>query len=107
MDKTLCVPTAALLNAWSDEQWTKGIQISNELAELETLVVRTQNNVYEITALCRAHGRGACPWRPILPRVDARSHPGGQHIRRFITKEWRHLSRDENGVRSAARGKDR
>ena len=55
MDKTLCVPTAALLNAWSNEQWTKGIQI-DQLAELETLVVRTQNNVYEITVLCGRTG---------------------------------------------------
>ena len=53
IDKTSCVPRAALLDAWSDEQWSTGIQI-DQMAELETLAVRTQNSVYEITVL---HGR--------------------------------------------------
>jgi hypothetical protein len=49
------VPRAALLDAWSEEQWTKGIQL-DQLAELETLTVRTQNSVYEITVLCGRTG---------------------------------------------------
>jgi hypothetical protein len=55
IDKTSCVPRAALLDAWSEEQWTKGIQL-DQLAELETLTVRTQNSVYEITVLCGRTG---------------------------------------------------
>ena len=55
IDKTSCVPRAALLDAWSDEQWSKGIQIDH-MAELETLAVRTQNSVYEITVLCGRTG---------------------------------------------------
>ena len=55
IDKTSSVPRAALLDAWSDEQWTKGIQI-DQMAELETLAVRTQNSVYEITVLCGRTG---------------------------------------------------
>ena len=55
MDNTSCVPRAALLDAWSDDEWTNGIQL-DQMAELETLAVRTQNSVYEITVLCGRTG---------------------------------------------------
>ena len=84
MDKTSCVPRAALLNAWSDEQWTKGIQI-DQLAELETLAVRTQNSVYEITVLCGRTGevlvRGGRFFPKWTPALLAGSTLGGSLLR--------------------------
>jgi hypothetical protein len=84
MDKTSCVPRAALLDAWSEEQWTKGIQL-DQLAELETLTVRTQNSVYEITVLCGRTGevlvRGGRFFPEWTPALLAGSTFGGSLLR--------------------------
>ena len=84
MDKTSCVPRAALLDAWSDEQWTKGIQI-DQMAELETLTVRTQNSVYEITVLCGRTGevlvRGGKFFPEWTPALLAGSTFGGSLLK--------------------------
>ena len=55
MDNTSRVPRAALLDAWSDTEWSHGIQI-DQMTELETLAIRTKNSVYEITVLCGRTG---------------------------------------------------
>jgi len=84
MDKTSFVPRAALLDAWSDEQWTKGIQI-DQMAELETLTVRTQNSVYEITVLCGRTGevlvRGGKFFPEWTPALLAGSTFGGSLLK--------------------------
>jgi hypothetical protein len=50
MSNTNSFPRGAILDAWSDGQWDHGVQI-DQMAELTTLAVRTQNTVYEITVL--------------------------------------------------------
>lgn len=44
------VPRGAILPAWSDADWTEGIQI-DRMTELTTLAVRTAHSLYEITIL--------------------------------------------------------
>ena len=84
MDKISCLPRVALLDAWSDEQWTKGIQI-DQMAELETLAVRTQNSVYEITVLCGPTGevlvRGGKFFPEWTPALLAGSTFGGSFLK--------------------------
>jgi len=43
-------PRAAILDAWSDADWGNGLQI-DQLEDLTTLAVQTQNSLYEITVL--------------------------------------------------------
>jgi len=43
-------PRAAILDAWSGAEWDNGVQI-DQLEDLTTLAVRTQNSLYEITVL--------------------------------------------------------
>ena len=40
---------------WSKLEWNDGVQI-NELAELESLVIQTENSTYELTVICGAEG---------------------------------------------------
>ncbi len=84
MDNTSCVPRAALLDAWSDDEWTNGIQI-DQMAELETLAVRTQNSVYEITVLCGRRGevlvRGGNFFPEWTPALLAGSTFGGSFLK--------------------------
>ena len=44
------VPRSAILTAWSDDDWTHGIQM-DQFQELTTLAVRTAHSLYEITIL--------------------------------------------------------
>jgi len=44
------VPAAATLDFWSNEPWTNGVQIE-EMNEMQKVLVRTRNSVYEITVL--------------------------------------------------------
>lgn len=44
------VPRGAILSAWSDSEWTGGVQI-DRLPQLTTLAVRTAHSLYEITIL--------------------------------------------------------
>lgn len=44
------VPASAMLETWSTNNWTNGIQI-NQLQELETLSVETMNHTYEVTVI--------------------------------------------------------
>jgi hypothetical protein len=50
VSETNSFPRAAILDAWSDAKWDQGVQI-DQMEELTTLAVRTQNSVYEITIL--------------------------------------------------------
>ena len=40
---------------WSKLEWNDGVQI-NELAELESLVIQTENSTYELTVICGTAG---------------------------------------------------
>jgi hypothetical protein len=53
-DVTRC-PAAADLDVWSSFDWADGVQI-DRAAPLETLVVHTNNSVYEITVVSPATG---------------------------------------------------
>jgi hypothetical protein len=84
MGNTARVPRAALLDAWSDCDWTHGIQL-DQLPELETLAVRTKNSVYEITVLCGRTGevlvRGGNFFPEWTPALLAGSTFGGSILK--------------------------
>ncbi len=44
------IPAAATLDFWSHEPWTNGVQIE-QMDEMQRLLVRTRNSLYEITVL--------------------------------------------------------
>ena len=46
-ESALAVPASGVLSAWTRHDWREGIHVA-DLVALETLVVRTQNSVYEI-----------------------------------------------------------
>jgi hypothetical protein len=46
---------AVNLETWSRREWTDGVQIE-DLNDLETLVIKTRNNIYEITVICGRDG---------------------------------------------------
>src|SRR5688572_31179827 len=84
MDHTSWMSRAALPDDWSDGQWTNGIQI-DQMVELETLAVRTQNSVYEITVLCGRTGevlvRGGKFFPEWTPALLAGSTFGGSLLK--------------------------
>lgn len=47
---TTNVPAGAILDRWSEKEWDNGVQI-DQMEELDSLAVRTRNNIYEITIL--------------------------------------------------------
>ena len=63
------IPAAANLADWSSREWTDGVQI-NEMDDLETMTVQTQNSVYEITV--------PSPIRAKSLFVAANSFPNGR-----------------------------
>ncbi len=46
---------AVNLETWSRREWNDGVQIQ-DLNDLETLVVKTRNSIYEITVICGRDG---------------------------------------------------
>ena len=50
LGETILCPKGTILDAWSDSEWTDGVQI-DQIEELTTLAVRTTNSLYEITVL--------------------------------------------------------
>jgi hypothetical protein len=50
VNETLSCPSGAVLDAWSDSEWSNGVQIE-QMDELTTLAVQTSNSLYEITVL--------------------------------------------------------
>jgi hypothetical protein len=52
---TTLVPTDAILDHWSRQEWDHGVQIE-QMEELESLAVRTQNSLYEIVILSGHRG---------------------------------------------------
>jgi hypothetical protein len=44
------IPAAAILDNWSEDPWTNGLQIDRR-EDMEKLAVRTRNSLYEITII--------------------------------------------------------
>jgi hypothetical protein len=44
------IPAGAILDTWSGDPWTNGVQI-DDVDDMETLAVRTWNSHYEITVI--------------------------------------------------------
>ena len=44
------IPTGAILDTWSQDPWTNGVQIDDR-EDMEKLAVRTWNSLYEITII--------------------------------------------------------
>ena len=86
MDNSSSVARAAMLDAWSKRVWTDGVQI-DEMEELETLAVRTQNSIYEIAILCGRTGdvlvRGGNYFAVWTPARLAGSTFGGTLLKMF------------------------
>ena len=55
MDSTVSCSASALLDTWSSHSWTEGLQLEN-MQDMETLIVRTENSTYEITVICGRTG---------------------------------------------------
>ena len=54
-DTTVSCSASALLDTWSSYSWTEGVQLEN-MQDMETLTVRTENSTYEITVICGRTG---------------------------------------------------
>jgi hypothetical protein len=44
------IPSAAILDNWSEQPWTNGVQV-DRMEDMEKLEVRTQNSLYEIIVI--------------------------------------------------------
>ena len=55
MDSTVSCSASALLDTWSSHSWTEGLQLEN-MQDMETLIVRTENSTYEIIVICGRTG---------------------------------------------------
>jgi hypothetical protein len=44
------VPAGAVLNDWSENPWTNGVQV-DRMEDMERLVIQTRNSLYEITII--------------------------------------------------------
>jgi hypothetical protein len=44
------MPVGAILDTWSDDPWTNGVQIDHR-EDMEKLAIRTWNSLYEITII--------------------------------------------------------
>lgn len=78
------VPASRLLSAWTAHDWHDGIHVADLIA-LETLVVTTQNSIYEIvvTASDRARVlvRGGAFFPVFTPALLAGSSLGGAFLK--------------------------
>ena len=53
--RSLWCRTGAVLDTWASHDWTEGVQLE-QFEDLESLAVRTENSVYELTVLSRRTG---------------------------------------------------
>ena len=44
------IPGGAILDKWSEDPWTNGVQV-DRMEDMEKLVVQTRNSLYEITVI--------------------------------------------------------
>ena len=50
MEASNHIPAGAVLDKWSDDPWSNGVQV-DQMEDMETLVVRTRNSLYEIVVI--------------------------------------------------------
>jgi len=55
MDTTVRCAASALLETWSSHDWAKGVQLE-QIQDMETLTVTTENSTYEITVISGSSG---------------------------------------------------
>jgi hypothetical protein len=74
------IPSAAILDNWSEHPWTNGVQV-DQMQDMEKLEVRTRNSLYEITIIEGHSGeilvRGGQFFRELTPARLAGATLGG------------------------------
>jgi hypothetical protein len=77
-------PAGSLLNKWSESAWKNGVQIDH-LRDLQSLKVRTQNSLYELTIVSAEQGkvlvRGGQYFKELTPVRLAGSTLGGSFLK--------------------------
>jgi hypothetical protein len=78
------VPAGAMLDFWSSEAWSNGVQ-TEQLEDMQKLFVRTKNSLYEITIIDRWTGdilvRGGQFFPEFTPAVLAGATLGGSFLK--------------------------
>jgi hypothetical protein len=84
MDSTISCSAGALLDTWSAHAWKEGVQLET-IRDMETLTVRTENSVYEMTVICGRSGeiliRGGRFFPEFTPARLAGSSLGGSFLK--------------------------
>jgi hypothetical protein len=74
------IPSAAVLDNWSEHPWTNGVQV-DRMEDFEKLEVRTRNSLYEITVIDGQSGeilvRGGSLFPELTPAQLAGATLGG------------------------------
>lgn len=77
-------PSAGLLDVWSDQEWTHGVQV-DKLQVLDRVFVRTANSLYELTVLTPSSGevlvRGGTYFQNVTIARVAGSSLGGSFLK--------------------------
>lgn len=83
-NKPVSCSAGALLDTWSNHDWTDGIQVDT-MNDLDTLTVRTENSIYEITVIAPRTGdilvRGGRFFPEFTPAHLAGSSLGGSFLK--------------------------
>ena len=83
-ESTLAIAASGVLSAWTRHDWCDGIHVA-DLVALETLVVRTQNSVYEIVLVAADSAsvlvRGGAFFPVFTPARLAGSSLGGAFLK--------------------------
>ena len=83
-ESTRAVPASGVLSEWTRHDWRDGIHVA-DLVALETLVVRTQNSVYEIVLVAADSAsvlvRGGAFFPVFTPARLAGSSLGGAFLK--------------------------
>src|SRR5262252_8395641 len=84
MDSHVSCSASELLDTWSSHTWDEGVQLEN-IQDMETLAVRTENSTYEITVICGRTGeiliRGGRFFPEFTPARLAGSSLGGSFLK--------------------------
>jgi hypothetical protein len=55
MQEQETIPAGGVLDNWSEDPWTNGVQV-DRMEDMEKLVVKTRNSLYEIIIIDGRHG---------------------------------------------------
>jgi hypothetical protein len=84
MGETMTFARGALLDTWSGHHWQDGVQLES-IDDLTELAIHTENNLYEITVICRDSGevlvRGGKFFPEYTPARLAGSSLGGSFLK--------------------------